>query len=208
MILVDTNVFVYALDSGDETKHEKAVELLQRLGPHHVCVSTQVLSELAHVMTHPDKLAMPVGDAMETLQALATSCVVLPVGYREVMAALHARAEWQLQHYDAQLWAVASLNGIRTVLSEDFSAGAVLGGVEFMDPFDEDLDIEALVARGACLDDSTEDNLVRELRRARAVEAAIALQRASGETGKDELSDEEIAAEIAEARRDDRGRSG
>ncbi len=59
-------------------------------------------------------------------------------------AALHARDRWQLEYYDAQIWATAALNDVPVVLSEDFSSGTTLGGVTFIDPFAEEFDLESL----------------------------------------------------------------
>jgi len=42
----------------------------------------------------------------------------------------------------AQIWAVARLNQVAVIFSEDFNVGAVIEGVRFANPFAEDFRIE------------------------------------------------------------------
>ena len=42
---------------------------------------------------------------------------------------------YRLNYWDAQIWVAARLHQIPLVLSEDFSDGAVLEGVHFINPF-------------------------------------------------------------------------
>ena len=46
-------------------------------------------------------------------------------------------------YYDAQIWAIAKLNQVPVVLSEDFASGASVEGVTFSNPFEEAFDIMA-----------------------------------------------------------------
>jgi predicted nucleic acid-binding protein len=142
--LVDTNVLVYSLDTGDAPRHARAAEVVARLGADRAVVSTQVLSEFANVVTHPHKLAMDSAIAEEAVRNITGSCRVLPVTPETVVAALRARDRWGLEFFDAQIWAVAALNGVPTVLSEDFAHRTDLGGVTFVDPFSEDFDLATL----------------------------------------------------------------
>lgn len=142
--LVDTNVLAYSVDAGSPARHAQATELLANLGKERFRVSTQVLSELANVMVHPRKLAMPPMASAEAIETVVGLCEVLAVDTAVVLAALHARDSWQLEYYDAQIWATAALHNVPVVLSEDFSSGTTLGGVTFIDPFADDFDLESL----------------------------------------------------------------
>jgi predicted nucleic acid-binding protein len=51
----------------------------------------------------------------------------------------------KLAYWDSQLWATARLNQIPTLLSEDFSVGAALEGVRFVNPFAADFVFEAWI---------------------------------------------------------------
>ena len=48
----------------------------------------------------------------------------------------------QFSLWDAQIWAVARLNHISVVLTEDFNPGAVIEGVRFVDPFADDFRLQ------------------------------------------------------------------
>jgi predicted nucleic acid-binding protein len=43
--------------------------------------------------------------------------------------------DYQLNFWDAQIWAAARLNQLPVVFSEDFNIGATLEGVRFVNPF-------------------------------------------------------------------------
>ena len=43
--------------------------------------------------------------------------------------------DYRLSYYDAQIWAIARLNQIPVVFSEDFQNEQTLEGVQFLDPF-------------------------------------------------------------------------
>jgi predicted nucleic acid-binding protein len=56
-----------------------------------------------------------------------TSMIVLEAG--------RGVRDHQFSYYDAQIWATARLNQVPIILSEDFSAGSIIEGVRFVDPF-------------------------------------------------------------------------
>jgi predicted nucleic acid-binding protein len=63
-----------------------------------------------------------------------------------VLEATRGVQDHLLPYWDAQIWATARLNQIPIVFSEDFNAGAVLGGVRFVNPFAGGFQIEEWVA--------------------------------------------------------------
>jgi predicted nucleic acid-binding protein len=52
-----------------------------------------------------------------------------------VLEALRGVRHYKIQFWDAQIWAAARLNQIPTLFSQDFNPGAVLEGVEFVNPY-------------------------------------------------------------------------
>ena len=52
-----------------------------------------------------------------------------------VLEAIRGARDHRLNYWDAQIWAVARLHRIPVVLSEDFSDGAVLEAIRFLNPF-------------------------------------------------------------------------
>lgn len=90
-----------------------------------------------HRMT-PEAASDHVRDWSGALTAHDTS---VPV----VLEALRGCVRHQMSYYDAQIWAVARVNRIPLVLSEDFTDGAVIEGVRFANPFAEGFDLAAVL---------------------------------------------------------------
>jgi predicted nucleic acid-binding protein len=61
-----------------------------------------------------------------------------------VLEAVRGVNDYQFSFWDAQIWAAARLHTIPVVLSEDFNSGAVIEGVRFVDPFEQDFELAAL----------------------------------------------------------------
>ena len=83
--------------------------------------------------------------AADTLEQVERFLGVYPVYDLTPMVILEAMRgvkNHQLAYYDAQIWAVARLNQIPLIFSEDFHHG-VLEGVRIVNPFASDFAIEA-----------------------------------------------------------------
>ena len=48
----------------------------------------------------------------------------------------------QMAFWDAQIWASARLHQIPLIFTEDFNVGAVIEGVRFVNPFEEDFNLD------------------------------------------------------------------
>jgi predicted nucleic acid-binding protein len=59
-----------------------------------------------------------------------------------VLETVRGVRDHQISFWDAQIWAVACLNQVPVVLSEDLNPGAVIEGVQFVNPFAEDFELE------------------------------------------------------------------
>jgi predicted nucleic acid-binding protein len=132
-ILVDTNLLVYAYDPRDVAKNAQAQHLLKVLRHHKRGVlSVQTLAEF---MRAAQKLAIPAQTARGYVQAFAASWTILNLTPQVVLEAARGVSDHSLAYYDAQIWAVARLNQIGVIFSEDFNNGATLEGVRFINPF-------------------------------------------------------------------------
>jgi predicted nucleic acid-binding protein len=140
-VFVDTNVLVYAADSSEPQKHQRAVDVLGELDPLRTFLSAQVLAEYANVLARGGLGETRSGSTLEEVRRFSSVWHVLPVEAETVIAALEAKRRFGLAYYDAQIWAAAVLGGAQVVLSEDFQPGSSLGGVRFVDPFADDFDI-------------------------------------------------------------------
>jgi predicted nucleic acid-binding protein len=146
-IFVDTNVLVYAYDRSEPQKQQQALQVLDPLAVTGVgAISTQVLSEFFVAVTRKITVPLSVDEAYERLKNYLQSWAILNLTGMVVLEAVRGVRDHQFSFWDAQIWSVARLNQIAIIFSEDFSAGAVIEGVQFVNPFAEDFQIEEWVA--------------------------------------------------------------
>jgi predicted nucleic acid-binding protein len=136
-ILVDTNVLVYTHDARDRAKQRRAVEVLRALvQTERAVLSVQCLTEFFRAVTQrlPEPLTIP--QARAEVSLLMQSYRVLPLTPLVVLEACDGVVTHQLALWDALIWAIARLNQVPIVLTEDAPHGRFLDGVTFLNPFD------------------------------------------------------------------------
>ena len=142
-VLIDTTVLVYAYDRGEIVKQEQAIKVLEHLQTASMGrISVQALAEFFRATTKGATPILSIEQASQQLAELARTWRVLNLTPPVVLEAARGVRDHQLAYYDAQLWAMAKLNQIPVVFSEDFSAGQSLEGIRFVNPFAPDLVIE------------------------------------------------------------------
>ncbi len=142
-ILVDTNVVVYAYVRSEPAKQAKALQVLNELAASRKgVISTQVLTEFYNAVTRriPDPLTAE--DAYERIKNLVMAWPVLDITPLIVMEAARGAFQHQMRIWDAQIWATAQLNQITVILSEDFGDGAVIEGIQTVNPFTERFELD------------------------------------------------------------------
>ena len=142
LILLDTNILVYTCDPGEPVKrHQAGVALRQLEQAGNGRLSVQALSEFVSATTR--RLRPPLTPAEATLQVerLILSFRVFDLTPMVVLEALRGVRDHGLSYYDAQVWAIARLNQVPVIFSEDFNSGSVLEGVRFINPFAPDFDL-------------------------------------------------------------------
>ena len=143
--LVDTNVLVYIYDPRDLTKQARAEAVVDRLiEKEQAAVSVQCLTEFFRTVRW--RLPDPLGpeDALLRVTRLAGACRVLDLTASIVLQACQASNSYQMYIWDALIWAVARVNSIPFVLTEDAEHDTILDGVHFLNPFHQAFDIAAL----------------------------------------------------------------
>jgi len=142
-VFVDTNVLVYAYDRSEPEKQRRAFEMLDRLAVTRTgIISTQVLAEFFVAVTRKIPAPLSVAEAYERIRNYLQSWAVVDLTGMIVLEAARGVRDHQFHFWDAQIWATARLNQISVVLSEDFTDGAVIEGVRFVNPFAEGFEIE------------------------------------------------------------------
>jgi len=145
--LIDTNILVYLHDESEPLKQRAAGELiaaLHRSGSG--AVSTQVLAEFFVTAMRRFQTVMNRVDAFAQTRLWADVFTVYDTTADVVAEALRGVERYQFPYYDAQIWAVARLNHIPFVLSEDFNGGCTIEGVRFVNPLVDGFDLEAVLA--------------------------------------------------------------
>jgi predicted nucleic acid-binding protein len=133
-VFVDTNVWVYAVDTADPAKRERALKAIEPAQGRDVVVSTQVLAEFYAVVTR--KLSVPVPpDEAEAMVHQLLALPVVAVDASLVATAIAGSREWQISIWDALIIRAAEVAGCRRVLSEDLADGRTYGSIVVENPF-------------------------------------------------------------------------
>jgi len=146
-ILVDSNILVYAFDPRDLRKQRIAAELIETLVEREQAVlSVQCLPEFFNATTR--KLPEPLrpSDAHREVERFVLTCPVFDLTPSAVLEACRAAIQHKLSLWDAMIWAVAKLNQVPHVLTEDMQHGRFLEGVRFQNPFVPEFDLRQLPA--------------------------------------------------------------
>ena len=143
LILIDTNVLLYAHDCNEPTLQARAPEVLKHLElAANGRLSVQCLAEFFAVATRKLTPPLTAKDAVAQVEWLSHAYPVIDLTPSVVLEAGRGARDHQLAYYDAQIWATAKLNQIPVVFSEDFRSGSTLEAVRFVNPFASDFDLE------------------------------------------------------------------
>lgn len=130
---VDTNIFVYASDSGMGAKFQTAVDLISRLAETAAgAISTQVLSEFYNAAT--TKLRMPGAEAEETLRDLGSWMIHRP-GHSDVLSAVRIQPRCKIGWWDAMIVNSAIECNAEVLWTEDLRTGQKFGSLIVRNPF-------------------------------------------------------------------------
>lgn len=147
--LLDTNVLIYGFDASDSAKQTRSLDIVARLGkpgPSGIAAAlpAQALAEFARVGMSKLVPALTADEIYGQVELYERVFPVLPLTPGVVLEAIRGVRDHSFSYFDAQIWAVAKLNQVPTVLSEDFASGSMVEGVSFANPFSPTFDISAL----------------------------------------------------------------
>ena len=143
LILLDTNVLVYACDPGEPVKRDQAgrvLRFLEQSGSGRL--SVQGLVEFVSATTRRLRPPLTTPEATQQVERLMASFPIFDLTPMVMLEALWGVRDHQLSSYDAQVWATARMNQWPVIFSEDFNANATLEGVRFVNPFASDFVLE------------------------------------------------------------------
>jgi predicted nucleic acid-binding protein len=135
-VFLDTNVFIYQLDTSDARKHKIAEKLVRdALASDRACISYQVVQECLNTVMRKAEVALDAHGARAYLEA-----VLLPLMKVGASAALYQRgldiqSRWRFGFYDSLVVASALSAGCDTLLTEDLQHGQVIETLTISNPF-------------------------------------------------------------------------
>jgi len=133
---IDTNILLYAYDTGTEDKHETAAHLVTTLArSHEAVISVQVMQEFYVNAVH--KIARPLTpeQACTRLEAFSRWYVHAPLP-GDVTAAAQLSQRHQLSFWDAMMMLSAIRMKCDVVWTEDLNSGQTIEGVRICNPFE------------------------------------------------------------------------
>jgi len=138
--LVDTNVLVYRHDPRDPAKQRVARALLRKgLEQGVLRIPHQAIVEFVQAVTRPVGRSgaglLTRAEALREAEELLAQFEILYPTESLLRTAIRAVATYQLNWFDAHLWAYAEHYGLDQILSEDFSDGQLIGSVRIRNPF-------------------------------------------------------------------------
>ena len=137
--LVDTNILVYRFDGRFPRKQRIALNLLRRgIVDDSIRIPHQAVVEFVGAVTRPlvdhRSLLAPDEARREAEEFLAQFSVLYP-NEALLRLALRGAAAYQLNWFDAHLWAYAEHYGLPELISEDFQHDRLYGAVRALNPF-------------------------------------------------------------------------
>ncbi|MDP6623124.1 MAG: PIN domain-containing protein [Alphaproteobacteria bacterium] len=129
-ITFDTNILVYAADSGAGTKHEVAGDLITRATNVDSMLVLQCLAEFFFVATRKAKAEPTV--VKEFVTDWREVFAIRGADEETFVRAMDAVVLHGIAFWDAMMWAVARQAQCDFLISEDFQDGRQLEGVTFL----------------------------------------------------------------------------
>ncbi|MEW5814826.1 MAG: PIN domain-containing protein [Spirochaetota bacterium] len=137
-VFLDTNILVYAYDTYDQQKQNKAQEILREgIKNRNLVASAQVLGEFFIAVTR--RIGNPV--STEDAQVLINGFQFLEITALDrltVTRAIQTHLQYGLSYWDALIIATAEQAGCKTVLTEDLNHGQIYSGITVRNPFREE----------------------------------------------------------------------
>lgn len=136
MITFDSNVVLYLHDDSEPDKQAVAARVISILAAQRSPVALQVIGETQNILRRKFNLPAPLVAELAT-RILMGFDMATPTPDDAVLA-LGEMAQGRLNYWDALLVACVKRNGCTALMTEDMQDGAMLLGVEIVNPFGQD----------------------------------------------------------------------
>jgi predicted nucleic acid-binding protein len=133
---IDSNVFIYQLDSGDPRKQAIADTIVRRaLADGSGCISTQVVQECLNTALRKAAVRLKPAEARPWLDVVLLPLVKVLPAPALYQRALSVQERWGFGFYDSLIVAAALLAGCSRLLTEDLQHGQRIETLTVHDPF-------------------------------------------------------------------------
>jgi predicted nucleic acid-binding protein len=134
-VFVDTNILLYAHDTGAGEKHRIASDLIADLWDSGSGVlSTQVLQELGVNLRRKIQPPLQSKEVIQLVEDYLSWEVVVNTGF-SMVEALGIEARYGVSFWDALILQSVRQSGAEIFYSEDFSSGQKYGSAQVVNPF-------------------------------------------------------------------------
>lgn len=135
-VFIDTNVFIYHLDTTDARKHAVAERIVRDgLASGNACISFQVVQECLNTALRKAQVALDLDSARSYLDTVLTPLMRVPASPALYHRALDVQARWRFSFYDSLIVAAALTAGCSRLLSEDLQHGQRIETLTIHNPF-------------------------------------------------------------------------
>ena len=135
---IDTNVFVYQLDSADPRKQKIADALIRdALATGSGCISYQVVQECLNVALRKAAKPLDAASAARYLDVVLEPLLTVSATARLYREGINTQARYRFSFYDSMIVAAALSAGCTTLYSEDMQHGQRIETLTIVDPFRE-----------------------------------------------------------------------
>ena len=135
-VFLDTNIFIYQLDTSDARKHKVAERIVRdALESERACISYQVVQECLITMLRKAKVALDTQGARAYLDAVLLPLMKVPASAVLYQRALDIQSRWRFGFYDSLIVASALAAGCTRLLTEDLQHGQRIETLLIENPF-------------------------------------------------------------------------
>ena len=135
-VFLDTNVFIYHLDTTDKRKHAVAEKIVRDgLASGNACISFQIVQECLNTALRKAEVALDTDAARSYMDTVLIPLLQVPASAALYHRALDVRARWQFSFYDSLIVAAALAAGCKRLLTEDLQHGQRIDGLSVHNPF-------------------------------------------------------------------------
>ncbi|MES3012201.1 MAG: PIN domain-containing protein [Pseudomonadota bacterium] len=135
-LFIDTNVFIYQLDTRDARKHAIADHLVgDALSTDNACISFQVIQECLNTALRKAEITLEAAAMRLYLDTVLVPLHRVSSSVELYRSALDLQQRWKFSFYDSLIVAAALEAGCKKLLSEDLQHGQRIGSLRIENPF-------------------------------------------------------------------------